>query len=180
MRGERQVRLLMFFRQNLYRREVRGKSRAMQFVGLLCLVSLGDKDEAMTCGKLAERRRHVGEEFDLVFGDGLSKAFDAVVLFFGHRVVAELFEAGDQRFTKALKPVAVGADGVVFDSIEVASNLFSGVYAVIEIGDKAGNRALEVDVVFPKGVICINEQGLITWAAVDQSRGAHGLIIKVP
>jgi len=180
MRGKRQVRLLMFFRQNLYRREVRGKTGAMQLVGLLRLVSFGDKDEAMTNGKFAECRRHVGEELNLVFSDGLGKAFDAAVLFFGHGYVGELLKAGDQRFTKALKSVAVGADSVVFDSIKVASDFFSGVYAVIEIGDETDNRALEIDVVFPKGVICIDQQSLITWATVDQSRGAHGLIIKVP
>jgi hypothetical protein len=170
----------MFFRQDLYRREVGGKTGAMQLVGLLRLVSFGDKDEAMTIGKFAERRRYIREEFDLVFGDGLSEAFDAVMLFFSHRGVAELLEACDQRFMKAVKSVAMGANGVVLDSIEVTSNLFSGVDAMIEIGDETGDRALEVDVVFPKGVVCINEEGLIIRTAADQSRGAHGLIIKVP
>jgi hypothetical protein len=32
--------------------------------------------------------------------------------------------------------------------------------AVIEVGDEAGDGALEVDVVFPEGVVGVDEQGL--------------------
>jgi hypothetical protein len=32
--------------------------------------------------------------------------------------------------------------------------------AVVEVGDEAGDGALEVDVVFPKGIVGVNKQGL--------------------
>jgi hypothetical protein len=53
---------------------------------------------------------------------------------------------------------------------------------VVEIGDEAGDGALEVDVVFPKSVVGVDEQGLWDrWAerlrAGGLGRGDHLLII---
>jgi hypothetical protein len=42
--------LMMFFREHLDCSEVGGKAGAMQFVGLLGLISLGDQDETMAGG----------------------------------------------------------------------------------------------------------------------------------
>lgn len=129
----------------------------MQLVGLLVLVSLGDENEAVTRGEFAERGANVGEKLDLLLGDGLGEAFNATVLFVCHGDVAELFEAGDQRPAEAVKPVTVGADSVVFDSVEVAADLFRGVNSVIKVGDEAGDGTLKVDVVLPESVVGINQ-----------------------
>ena len=59
-----------------------------------------------------------------------------------------------------MKAIAVRADGVVFDAIEVAADLLGAVDAVVEVGDEAGDGTLEVDVVLPKGVVGVDEQGL--------------------
>jgi hypothetical protein len=60
-----------------------------------------------------------------------------------------------------LQAVAVGLDGGVFDAVEMAADFFGCVDAVIEVRDKAGNGALEIDVVLPEGVVGVDEQGLI-------------------
>ena len=66
----------------------------------------------------------------------------------------------------------------MLDLVEVAADLFGGVDAVIEVGDEAGNGALEVDVVFPEGVVGVDEQGLIGRAADGLSWGRSSGLIR--
>ena len=132
----------------------------MQLVILLDGIAFGDEDEAVTRGELGEGGVDGGEKFDFLLGDGLGEAFDAAVLLFGERDVGELLEAGDERAAEAVQAIAVGEDGCVFDAIEVAADLLGGVDAVVEVGDEAGDGTLEVDVVLPKGVVGVDEQGL--------------------
>lgn len=77
----------------------------------------------------------------------------------------------------------MGDDGGVLDAIEVAANLFGSVDAVIKVGDEASDGALEVDVVFPEGVVGVDEQGLVgrlaQWPVKALVEGGHGLIIKL-
>ena len=114
-------------------------------------------------------------------GDGLGEAFDAAMFFFGNGNVGELLEAGDEGAAEAVQTIAVGEDGVVFDAVEVAADLFGGVDAVVEIGDEAGDGTLEVDVVLPQGVVGVDEQGLAGGAS-GMIRGLvwgeHRLIIR--
>jgi len=65
----------------------------------------------------------------------------------------------------------------MLDLVEVAADLFGGVDAVIEVGDEAGDGALEVDVVFPEGVIGVDEQSLIGGAA---ERLVRALVWELP
>jgi len=60
VRREREIGLMMFFREHLDCSEVRGEAGAMQLVGLLGLISLCDQDEAMAGGEFAEGGCHVG------------------------------------------------------------------------------------------------------------------------
>jgi len=60
-----------------------------------------------------------------------------------------------------VQTIAVGNDGGVLDTVEMVADLFGGVDAVIEVGDEAGNGALEVDVVLPKRVVGVDQEGLI-------------------
>lgn len=50
MRREREIGLMMFFREHLDCTEVWGEAGAMQFVGLFGLISLGHQDETMSGG----------------------------------------------------------------------------------------------------------------------------------
>jgi hypothetical protein len=145
--------------------EVGGEAGALELAGLLFGVSFGDKDEAVAGGEVGESGGYVGEEFDLLVGDGLGEAFDAAMLLFCEGGVRELLEAGNKGPVEALQTVAVSEDGCVLDTVKMAADLFRGVDAVIEVGDEAGDCALEVDVVLPEGVIGVDKQCLVGDAA---------------
>ena len=49
-------------------------------------------------------------------------------------------------------------DGFALDSIKRLANLGRRVFMVIEEADECSNGALEVDVVFPERIVCIDEQ----------------------
>ena len=143
----------------------------------------------MAGGEVGKGGCDAREELDLLVGDGLGEAGDALVLGGGDGGVGELLEAGDERLAEAVEAVAVGADGGVLDVVEMATYLFGGVDAVVEVGDEAGDGALEVDVVFPERVVGVDEQGLIGrvaegrgWERVGVGsgsiRGRHTLIIR--
>ena len=44
--------------------------------------------------------------------------------------------------------------------VEGLADFGGGVLVVVEIADEGGDGALEVDVVFPEGVVGVDEQGL--------------------
>ena len=76
----------------------------------------------------------------------------------------------------------MGDDGGMLDAVEVAADLFGGVDAVVEVRDEAGDGPLEVDVVFPKSVVGIDQQGLVDRMTEGMIsgviEGGHRLIIK--
>jgi hypothetical protein len=156
---------VVFFGEHLDGGEVRCETGTLKFASLLFEVSFGHQDETVAGGEVGEGRGYVGEEFDLLVGDGLSEAFDAAMLLFGDGEIGELLEAGGEGAAEAVQAIAVGDDGCVLDAVEVAADLFGGVDVVIEVGDEAGDGALEVDVVFPEGVVGVDEQRLVGRAA---------------
>jgi hypothetical protein len=140
--------------------EVLADAGALELVGLLGEVTLGDHDAAVIFCEVGQRVRDAGEKLDLLVGDGVGEADDAIVLFWCDGLIGELFEAGDKGLVEALEAVAVFLDGLVLDVVEMLADLVGGKLSVIEIGDEAGDRALEVDVVFPKGIVGVEEKGL--------------------
>ena len=165
MAGQGAVGVLMLLRQNLDGSEVGGEPGAAQLIGLLDVVSLRNHDEAVALREVGEGGLDVGEELDLLIGDGASEAFDAAMLVVGEGDVGELLEAGDERLSKAVQTITPGKDGGVLDPVEVAANLFGGVDAVIKVGDEAGNCPLKVDVVLPERVVGVDQESLLRRAA---------------
>ena len=147
--GEREVGFGVLFGEDFDGREVGGETGAAELVRLLIGVALGDQDEAVTGGEVGEGCGDVGQELDLLVGDGLGEADDAFVLFGGEGCVGELLETGDERLAEAVETVALSGDGGVLDAVEVVADLFGAVNAVVEVGDERGDGALEVDVVLP-------------------------------
>ena len=115
----------------------------------------------MTSGEVGESWGDIRKEFDLLVGDGLGEALDAAVFLRCEWDVGELLETCDKRATKAVETVAVGVDGGVLDAVEVVTDFFRSVDAMIEVGDEAGDGPLEVDVVFPEGVVSVDKQSLV-------------------
>ena len=176
--GESAVGFVVFFGEDFDGGEVAGEAGAVELVGLLLRVALGDEDEAMAGGEIGQGGGDVGEELDLMVGDGLGEVGDAVALFRGDGRVGELLKAGDEGVAEAVQAVAPGEDGGVFDAVEVAADLLGRVDAVVEVGDERGDGTLEVDVVLPEGIIRVDEQGLAGGLAEGLSGIAHPLIIS--
>ena len=108
MGGDGEIGLGMLFVEDLYGGEVGREAGAFELAGLLGLISFGDEDEAVAGGEVGEGGGDVGEELDLMVGDGLGEAFDAAMLLFGEGDVGELLEAGDEGVAEAVEAVAVG------------------------------------------------------------------------
>src|SRR5690349_9277811 len=51
-------------------------------------------------------------------------------------------------------------DRFAFDSVERQADLGGRILVVIEKADERGDSAFEVDVVFPEGIVCVDEQRL--------------------
>jgi hypothetical protein len=167
MVAEAAVGEFVLFGQHLNGGEVTLETGAGELVGLLLEVAFGDQDAAVAAGEQGQGLGDAAEQLDLLLGDGVGEADDAGVLVRGERGVGELLEAADQGLAEALEAVAVGADGGVFDVIEVLADLFGAELTVVEVGDEAGDRALEVDVVFPQRVVGVEEEGLTDGHASD-------------
>jgi hypothetical protein len=172
--GQGQVGFVVFFGENLDGGEVVGEAGTLELTGLFLGVAFGDHDETVAGSEVGEGGGDAGEQLDLVIGDGLSEAGDALVLFGGDGGVGELLKAGDQGLAEAVEAIAMGADGGVFDAVEVLADLFGGVDAVIQVGDEAGDGLLEVDVVLPEGVVGVEEQSLggcgTGWRGIERHR----------
>ena len=150
----------IFFLDDFHGGKVRGKAGAGEFVSLLRVVTLGHEDEVVALGQLGESCGNAGQEFDLLPGDGVGKAANALGFLFSHGLGAQALKAGDQRAGEAAETVAVGKDGFALDGVEGLAHFSRCVGVVIEVADEGGDGPLEVDVVFPEGVVGIDEQGL--------------------
>ena len=92
--------------------------------------------------------------------NGLDEAEDARVFLRGDRRVRQLLEAGHQRAAKALEAVAVRRDRCVLHAVQVGADLLGSVGAVVVLGDKRRNRALDINIVLPQRIVGVEEQGL--------------------
>ena len=97
---------------------------------------------------------------ELMVGHAVGEADDPFVLLLRQRLGGEFLKAVDQGFAEALESIAVLGYGGAFARVQVLANLFRRVDAVIEVGNERGDRALEVDVVFPQRVVRVEQQGL--------------------
>jgi hypothetical protein len=156
---------------------VRCEAGAAELVGLLDWIALGDEDEAVPGGELCKGGIDGGEKLDLMLRDGLGETDDALVLFGRDGGVGQLLETIDEGAAEAAETIAMGGDGGVFAVVEVFANLLGRVNAVIEVGDEGCDGTLEVDVVLPQGVICVDEQGLVRGAEIGWFEIAHMPII---
>jgi len=96
-----EICLVVFFRQDLDGGKMWSETGAVEFVGLFHGVALGDEDEAVAGGKIGEGFGYARQELDLLIGDRLGKADDALVFLRGDGAVCELLEAGNERAAEA-------------------------------------------------------------------------------
>ena len=101
VRGEAAVGRIVFFGEHFDGAEVRGQSGAAKFVRLFGVVSLGDEDETVARGEFGEGFTDVGKKLNLLVGDRLSEAHDALVLLGRDGAIGKLLETGDERLSEA-------------------------------------------------------------------------------
>ena len=77
-----------------------------------------------------------------------------------------------------MKSITARSDGGVLAAIEVFTHLFGRVDAVIKVGDEGGDGAFEVDVVLPKRVVGVDEEGLAGGMTSDLRSTVHKTIIS--
>jgi hypothetical protein len=151
----------VLFGEDLDGGEDGSQAGAVELVGLLFDVALGDEQEAVAEAEAAEGIGYAGEEFDLGGGDDVGEGVNAGFQLGGEGRGGELLEAGNERHAETGEAVAVGGDGGVLAGVEVGADLVGGVGVVVEEGDEVGDGLLEVDVVLPEGVVGVEEQGLV-------------------
>ena len=93
-------------------------------------------------------------------GDGMGESVDGFVQGRGKRLDRQALEGLDQGMREAVQPVAVGDDGFAFHLVQHFAHLLGAVLVVIQERDEVCDGALKVDVIFPKRIVGIDEQGL--------------------
>ena len=54
----------------------------------------------------------------------------------------------------------MGQDGFALNIVQCVAHLDWRILVVVQVADEGGNRPLKVDLVFPKSVVGVDEQGL--------------------
>jgi hypothetical protein len=162
------------FGQHFDGTEMRLQAGAAELVALLRGVALGDQDAPVTSGEHGHSLGHIGQQLNLLVGDGLRKAEDARVFLRGQRLVGELLEARDQGLAKTLQPVAGFGDGGALAGVQTLPHLGGRMHTVVQVGDERGDRALKIDIVLPQRVVGVEQQGLAGRLADGLDVGGHG------
>ena len=89
--------------------------------------------------------------------DGIGEAQDLAMLLVRYRSVRKLLVAVQERTAKAAKAISVSRNSGMLTAIQMLADLSRCMDLVVEKGDEGGDGALEVDVVFPKGVVGVYE-----------------------
>ena len=152
---------LFLFDQDFDGGEKFAQPGAVELVGLLFEVALGDEDAAMALAEVFQGFGDVGEQLDFGHGDGLGEGDDASVFFRRDFGISELFEAGNERAPEALETVAVLGDGGALAEVEMLVDFFVGMDTMIEVGDEGGDGAFKVNVVLPERVVGVEEKCLL-------------------
>ena len=69
-----------------------------------------------------------------------------------------MLEGLDERVREAMQPIAVGDDGVAFDLVENFANFGRRTLTMIQECYEVGDSAFKINIVFPKGVVGVDEQ----------------------
>jgi hypothetical protein len=114
----------------------------------------------MSLRKILQGFRDFGKELNVVVLDDACESEDLFVKLGGDRYRAEAFECIDKSVGKAVEAVSVLHDAFALDIIEHLADLLRRELVVVKERNETGDRALEVDVVLPEGVVGVDEEGL--------------------
>src|SRR5689334_8103210 len=114
----------------------------------------------MMASEIIQSFRDAGDDLDGVLGDLKGELSNGVVHFKCDGCLAQAFEAVNQRIGEAVDAVTVLHNAVALNLIQPGAHLQRRVLLMVEERDEAGNRPLEVDVVFPERIVSVDEKCL--------------------
>src|SRR5258708_33890436 len=111
-----------------------------------------------------------------MIGDGMGKAVDLSVQFRRHWFDAQPLKGINQGMSKAVQSVAVFYDAFALHIVEHFPYLFGRKFVMIEKRNKASDGALEVDIVLPQRVVCVDQKNLRAGHATQSTRASGPMI----
>ena len=133
----------------------------------------------MPLRKLLQRCIDVWEKLDLARRNRIGKRKNLRMTLWRDWRLAELLEAIDERSAKTLQSIAVRGNRRSFTSVQMLPNLLHRMDLMVEEGDERHDRSFEINVVFPEGVVRVNQQRLVIVGAERLGgRRAHVLILR--
>ena len=114
----------------------------------------------MSLRKIFQCLGNFGKELNIVVLDDARESEDLFVKFGSDWHRTQAFECIDKSVGKAVEAVSVLDDAFALDIIEHLADLLRRELVMVEEGNETSDRALEVDVVFPEGVVGVDEEGL--------------------
>src|SRR5580704_3181728 len=127
----------------------------------------------MALGEVLQRLAYFGQELNGVILNAMGKAHHLRMQLWSDRPWAQTLERCHQSMGEAVQAVPVGNDAFALDIIQHSTNLIRREFVVIQERDKARDGALEIDIVLPKRVVGVDEEGLgrqasSSWAVFEK------------
>ena len=110
--------------------------------------------------QMLQRLRNSDNDFYRMLSDAKGECTDLLAQVQRESFHTQALESLAERVGKAVNAVSVRLDRFALDLIEASTNLLRREFAVIEKGNEICDGPLEVDVVLPERVICIDQQRL--------------------
>ena len=170
-RDEAGVRDGIFFVDDFDGLEKALQAGALDFGGLLRGFAFGEKNEAMAFGEVGERFGNAVEDF-------WWRAFeiDDAIMNFGERfalgqMLGKLHVGLFERTAEAANAVAILADIFAFGFVEDVANIGAGESIGFDESDEVLDEVLEENIVFPEGVVGVDEESVAAHGRSYFSRG---------
>ena len=122
--------------------------------------ALGHQNQVVAFRQILQGFRHARQEFNRMPGNGMRESIDGFVQRRGERFDRQALEGLDQRMRETVQPVAMADDGLALHLVQHFTHLLVRVLLVVQKRDELGDGALEVDVIFPKRIVGIDQQRL--------------------
>ena len=151
------VRGGIFFRNDFGRSKIFLQAGPRDLARLLFLRSLRYQNQAVPLAKIFQSLRDLWQKLNGMIFDQKREAFDLRVQLRRNRIGAELLKRIHQRVRKTVQPVPVLHHAIPLHIVQHFSYLLGRKLVMIQKGNKARNRTLEINVVFPECVVRINE-----------------------
>src|SRR5258708_4912104 len=107
-----------------------------------------------------------------MIGDGVGKTVDLGVQFRRHWFDAQPLKGVNQGMSKAVQPVTMFYNAFALHIVEHFPYLFGRKFVMIQKGNKTSDGALEVDIVLPQCVVCVDQKSLRAGHATQSTRAS--------